>query len=116
MFDFVFLLFIAILFAWFVLWKKYYIHRAIMVQAKVLETEYSHNTRTIFYNHTKFEYEIEGKKYQTETTTCTKHKIGNTYEIKVDPMNYEHIISVKDYQASIAVFVVFLILLPFIIR
>lgn len=89
---FVFGLFIVVLFAGFILFKKSYIHNAIRVKAKVLESEYHYRG----FNDTKFEYEIDNKKYQAEVKTFTLHKKGETYEINVDHMDLEHVVSVKD--------------------
>ena len=109
---FVFGLFIVVLFAGFVLIKNCYIHNAIMVKAKVLESEYHYRG----FNDTKFEYEIDNKKYQAEVKTLTLHKKGETYEINVDPMNLEHVVSEKDKRVGIVLMILTMIFLPFIIR
>lgn len=109
---FVFGLFVVVLFAGFMLFKKCYIHNAIMVNAKVLESEYHYRG----FNDTKFEYEIDNKKYQAEVKTFTLHKKGETYEINVDPMNLEHVVSVKDKKVGIILMILTMVFLPFIIR
>ena len=88
---FVFGLFIVVLFAGFILFKKSYIHNAIMVKAKVLESSYHYRG----FNDTKFEYEIDNKKYQAEVKILTLHKKCKIYEINVDLMDLEHVVSEK---------------------
>lgn len=109
---FVFGSFVVVLFAGFVLIKKCYIYNAIRVKAKVLESEYHYRG----FNDTKFEYEIDNKKYQAKVKTLTLHKKGETYEINVDPMNLEHIVRVKDKHVGIILMILTLVFLPFIIR
>lgn len=109
---FVFGLFVVVLFAGFILFKKSYIHNAIRIKAKVLESEYHYRG----FNDTKFEYEIDNKKYQAEVKTFTLHKKGETYEINVDHMDLEHVVSVKDKRVGIVLMILTMVFLPFIIR
>lgn len=114
--DLIFILIVAVLYAWLVLYKKFYIKNAIKVQAQVVETEYSHRVRNVSFKQTKFEFEVEDKKYNAETKTGTSHKVGNSYIIKVDPLDYSHVISVKDFYVYAFVFIIFLGFIPFILR
>lgn len=107
--DFVFFLCIFLAYVWFLVYKKCYIHHALKVKVRVVKCEYHYRG----FNDTIFSYKIEHKNYIVAAKTVTSHRKGKLYTISVDPNNYEHVASVKDFRVCILLSVVPLLIMFF---
>lgn len=96
-------------YVWFLVYKKCYIHHALKVKARVVKCEYHYRG----FNDTIFSYKIENKNYIVAAKTVTLHRKGKLYTISVDPNNYEHVASVKDFRICILLSVVTLLIMFF---